>query len=111
MKSLPAIAILSLFVRLKRRRLMPEYVLKPKEDHGPITSFIPLREAWICPECELLRKGPGACACGNSETVPAMRELLLPDDSPPIVSFQKTAISGTKNGVVRRKINVLKKAA
>jgi hypothetical protein len=36
------------------------------------TVSLKLKEAYICPEpdCELIRKGPGPCACGISQTVP-----------------------------------------
>jgi hypothetical protein len=65
--------------------------------------FIPLHQAFICPECDLIRKGPGACACGNSETVPAMRALTHPEDRPPIVSFRAAAIRVIQGGAARRK--------
>jgi len=68
--------------------------------------FIPLAEAFICPECDLLRKGTGPCACGNSETVPAMRALTHPEDRPPIVSFRTAAIRVIQGGAARRKSNI-----
>ena len=66
------------------------------------TAYIPLTEAWICPECDLIRKGPGPCACGQPETVPAMRPLTLPDDMKPIVSFRTAAIRVFRTGAVSR---------
>ena len=68
-----------------------------------VTDFIPLKDAWICPECDLIRRGPGACACGQPETAPAMRALTHPDDRPPIVSFRNAAIRVIQGGAARRK--------
>ncbi len=66
------------------------------------TNYIPLSEAWICPECDLIRRGPGACACGQPETAPAMRALTHPDDRPPIVSFRAATIRVIRAGAARR---------
>ncbi len=66
------------------------------------TNYIPLSEAWICPECDLIRRGPGPCACGQPETAPAMRALTHPNDRPPIMSFRAAAIRVMRGGAARR---------
>ena len=74
-----------------------------------ITECIPLSQAWICPECDLIRRGPGACACGNSETAPMMRPLTHPADRPRVVSFRAAAIRVIQGGAARRPgVNVLR---
>ncbi len=46
------------------------------------TVYIKLSEAYICPECDLMRKGPGPCACGQSQTAPVVRALRHPAKDP-----------------------------
>jgi len=67
-----------------------------------MTTFIPLSEAQICPECDLIRRGPGPCACGNSETVSMSRALTHPADRPRVVSFRSAPVRIPRGSVVRR---------